>query len=294
MSQIDNSQDQTIDLIDELDDVEGHGLKEVAAGLGVAAVVVGGAGVAQGLTNSAQHSPMRVAPISTHVNADLSDPIGTVDRVTDSALSEVRSARDTAMTTATTTATGAQNTATGAATSAVSYTQAVAGAAQTVAQGAVTYAQGTAAAAETTAINAATTTIATAKTAVDGTVKDANATVAGVTGYAGRVVGATETTVNQTVASAGQTVETTLKTANTVVGNAVTTVVKITHLDAGAGVDASSATGWVRVSAGGVMLGEAHVSSGEATVHWVDPTGDRTVTLTYSGDSLFPGSSVAL
>ncbi len=287
-----NAGDQSnaiINLIDEVDDVEGHGLKEVAAGIGVAAVVVGGgAGVAQGLTHSAaQQGAVHVSTTSTSVQADVADPIGALDRATDRAVSDARAARDGAMGTASTTATGAQSTATGTAAAAVTYTQSVAAAAQTIAHGVTNYAASTATG---TATGAATTARAAAATASD----TATGTAAATTAYAGHVASAAGNLANQTVSSIAPTVQTTLRTANTVAGNAVTTVVNVTQLGAGAAVDAATATGWVRVSAGGVMLGEAHVSSGEATVHWVDPTGDRTVTLTYSGDDVFPGSSIAL
>ncbi|MDX6198608.1 MAG: hypothetical protein QOJ79_1759 [Actinomycetota bacterium] len=85
----------------EFDDVEGHGLKEVAAGLGVAAVVVGGAGASLvAHSSSADTATARVPSVS--VNLD--DPMGTVDRTTDWGVATTRAARDTALTTAVRTA----------------------------------------------------------------------------------------------------------------------------------------------------------------------------------------------
>src|SRR5689334_3787591 len=86
------------DITGELDDVEGHGLKEVAVGLGVAAAVAGGTGAA--LTAHGVNAPATrpaTASISVDAGTVIGDPVGSVDSTTDWAVATTRAARDTAL-----------------------------------------------------------------------------------------------------------------------------------------------------------------------------------------------------
>lgn len=182
------------DLTTEIDDVEGHGLKEVAAGLGAAAVVVGGAGSALAMSAHVAPTPSTgntVASVSQTARGVVDDPVGAVDRTTDWGITTARETRDGAMTTAGTTVRGATDTAN----SALSTVRSTVDRTTTTAGNAVT-------GAEATAGSAVDLTKDTARDAVD----TAGSTVTGVKGTAQSTVSGAQRTVRSTLDTVRQTV----------------------------------------------------------------------------------------
>src|SRR5205814_116308 len=76
-----------LEIID-LDDVEGHGMREVAAGLGAAALLAGGGTAAA--ASLGVHPSSRIVPT-------ISNPMDTADHATDQAISQTRALRDGAL-----------------------------------------------------------------------------------------------------------------------------------------------------------------------------------------------------
>ncbi len=98
--------------------------------------------------------------------------------------------------------------------------------------------------------------------------------------------------------AAGQartTMHATMQQAQSSADAAKTLVVSLTKVEAGGSVDATSASGTVTVSAGGVVLGSATIKDGQAIVHFTAPAvGGHTVTVDYQGDDQHLPSQLAL
>lgn len=252
-----------LEIID-LDDVEGHGLREVAAGLGAAAVLAGGAGAAVASTSLGSSLP--TVPPRGSISVTAEDPIGTADRATDQAVTSARAARDTGIAkagatadTATSTAVSTERSARDAAGTVADYAARDIEAATTIAGNAAGYAGGAAGAAVQSAVTAATTTAGTAGS----TVRDTDRKVA---------------TVLSVVASGAQ-------------GSVNTVTASLKAVNAGAGVDVQGAGGWVLVKAGDAVLAQVRMEGGSATASWTVPlAGAHSVTLTYTGDDTFAPS----
>ncbi len=76
-------------------------------------------------------------------------------------------------------------------------------------------------------------------------------------------------------------------------GAATSTLVRV-QPQAGAGLNTHGATGWVSVSAGGEEIARGEVKDGRATVSWQTPHADVPLTLHYSGDALLNTATLAL
>lgn len=263
--------DPTIDL----DDVEGHGLKEVAAGLSTAGILIasaagvahaaggdGGTGAsvhAGGQTISAQattpSAPTLSAPqvamphvTTPHVNA----PHITVPTVTvPQAHVDLRPAVASTLT-------------------AVSATE------QAVHNDVVT----------------AKATVTATEHAVQNDVVAAKATVAKVENAAQTTVSTTATTTTSTVARAETLVQTRLRTEVTQIANTYTAVVHVVTGDKGVSMDAHQATGTVTLTSGGQVIGTATVLNGLATLHWSGQHG--TMTLSFGGDGGHSGATITI
>jgi hypothetical protein len=188
------------DATDEIDDVEGHGLKEIAVGLGAAGIVATGAASAMAMSGPTGPSVDRLAPIVVHTvdqaaheaKAWETDPMGRSDATTDAALATARGARATAVNTTLNTAanavTGATTAATGALDSATSAVDGVRGLAGTTATSATRTAQTTVANVDETATDAIGSTRTLANIAEAGAKNVANNTVLATQRTAGDAV----------------------------------------------------------------------------------------------------------
>jgi hypothetical protein len=260
--------DESIDI----DDVEGHGLKEVAAGLGAAAVLAGGGAAALQHTSSSLPN----APSRDHV-------VAAVDQVG-------QQTWDGSMATA--------SNALGAADDTVDGTSRTAGAAVSAAD---RVADGTLASAGKLASSATSLVGSTEKAALSTTrnvAHGATATVdAGVDKAAdvadGVSVANAASTVNKNVSSvdlAGKTA-TVLKITTTTTAGALTTVNAVLS-DTGANAGSSQGTGWITFKVGDAVVGSVQVKAGQAsiTLNTTDIAG-RTITATYSGDGVHASCS---
>lgn len=266
----------TVDLTE--DDVEGHGLKEVAAGLGAAAVLAGGAAGATALAGT--HSDVHMSKGGPGISVQVQDPIGTAVQASDQAISDAQHLRDSTI--ASTQRTAASTTsavdrtvdsATGLADRTVDWT------------GDVAQAAGTAVKAEKAAVTKIAKTTATS-------VSNAVPTRAEID----QTVQQTAATAATTAHTADRKVATVLNvTTTTATGGVHTAVVTVRAVNAGAGVESSGAGGWVLVKAGDQVLAQVHMTGGSATASWTMPlVGGHAVTISYTGDSVFAPSLRAI
>jgi hypothetical protein len=244
------------DVID-LDDVEGHGMREVAAGLGAAAVLAG-AGTAAAATLSSH-------PTVPNLNNNLpsiSDPVGSVDRTTDWGVDTARDARDGAMGSASVTAANAESLA-GQQVSATSTPAgaAVRGADQTAA--AFVDAAGNITRAELKAAGQA------AGSAEATALRTARSVAAGATTSTATVASNTTSTASSTTADANRKAATVLhlttSTANAL-ETTITATVENLNPEAGAGTSGMGSSGWVTFSLGGENIATVQLSNGQATI----------------------------
>ena len=271
-----------VDLTGELDDVEGHGLKEVAAGLGAAAVLAGGAAGATQLvgTHAAVH-PSKGGDVSITV----SDPIATAARTTHNAFGTAQATTDGALGTADRAIDSSLKTVGNAPTTAGNLADA------TLQTAGSTVAKATSTVQDTKAW-ATGPVLDTAK----GDVKGATSTATGVTDRtmttADTTAGSAVTTAGAVVRDADRKVATILSVATTTAVDGVhTAVVTVRAVNAGAGADTNTAGGWVLVKAGDNVLAQVHLAQGQATASWTMPlVGGHAVTISYTGDDTFAAS----
>ena len=265
----------------DLDDVEGHGLREVAAGLGAAAVLAGGGSAA--LASTGVHLPT-VHPSNPSVTVQVGDPITTTDKVVDQTLQTTRDLRDGSVAAANalkddatelagSTAQGVGSTASGTVTQA-----------RGVADGAVETAKQDVKAAQTIARNAVVWTGAQAGEALD---------------TAGDVVKDTQQLATQTVNNAGSTASaavadterkaaTVLQVATTTAQNGITTLTTtLKSINAGAGADMGSTSAWMTASVDGVVVAQWQTDGEHSTVSFATPVGNPSITVSYLGDDDF-------
>jgi hypothetical protein len=269
-------QDSSDDVqIIDLDDVEGHGMREVAAGLGAAAMIAGGVGAATAMS-------VGVHPSTSGGGASVSasiDPIGTVDRATDWTIATSREVRDGALDTTMATASSADRTAGRVSDGALETAGAFVDAAGTVTQAELK-------AASHLATNVKDGTLATTRAvthAATSTVKGTEVTASNVT--------------TSTVTQATRKVATALTFTTSTVNATMTTIsVTIANLNpqAGAGASMSDPGGWVSLQLGGSTIAQAQVYDGTATitVKTLDLTG-KSLNLAYSGDTLHASTARA-
>lgn len=259
--------EQTIDL----DDVEGHGLREVAAGLGAAAVLAGGgAGLAAAASTGPDVHPSLGHPtvtVSTTSGSVTVDPAGVTDRLTDQAVHEVRGVRDAALATATGTADRAAQAVSGTEASALR----------------------TAAGTVRSATSLATSEVSSATRLATGTAQSAESTVHAATAPVVTTVG---DDVSSATATADRKVATVLQVVTTTTATGLhTATMTLQATSAGAGVDVLDATGWVLVKAGDQVLAQVQMNHGTAVASWTMPVaGGGALTVSYTGDSSFAPS----
>lgn len=270
----------------ELDDVEGHGIREVAAGLGAAAVLAG-AGTAAAAT-------IGVHPTLPHVNApvpSISDPVGSVDRSTDWAIDNAREARDGALGTAGATAansvsiTGQEVSAAATTAGAVaSGTEQVAGtmvdAAGNLTRAELKAASQVAGSAESAALTTARSTVAGAATLANSTTSSTMSTASSTTTDATRKAA----TVLQLTTSSVNALETT-----------ITATVENLNPEAGAGTSGMGSTGWVTFSLGGETIASVQLTNGQATITVKTASlGGKVLQAVYSGSATSASSMLSM
>lgn len=268
-------------LLDDDLDVEGHGLKEVAAGLSTAAILAsGGAAVMHAAGSSGGiDATIHAGPASVSVQADPSQ----AQDVTQGAVAQAH----------TTEAAAAQ--AAHDATTSVS-----------LPNNPPPNVAGTAAHAVGNVSNTVSHTVARAESTVAGDVAKVKATAdndvaAAVTavhttqGQVQQVAGAVTTAAHQTETHAVTTLHATMHEGHDAVAGAKSAVVNLSKPGANGSVNATDATGTVTVSDNGVVVGTATLTNGTATLHWTAPVGgSHTMTFSYSGDGLHAPSSFAV
>lgn len=273
------------DLID-LDDVEGHGMREVAAGLGAAAVLATG--------GTAAASALGVHPTLPHLNnpnPSISDPVGSVDRTTDWGITTARGARDGALGTAGATADHAVTVAGQQVSAAATTAGAVAHGTVQVA-GAFVDAAGTIARSEVgTATQVAGSTESTA-------LSTAGSTAAGATTTAGSVASGTVSTASSTTDDATRKVATVLQLTTSTVNaleTSVTATVENLNPQAGAGTTGMGSTGWVTFSLGGETIATVQLTNGQATVTVKTASlGGKVLQAVYSGSATSAASMLSM
>ncbi|HUR50673.1 MAG TPA: hypothetical protein VMZ11_00965 [Mycobacteriales bacterium] len=273
--------DDDVQLID-VDDVEGHGMREVAAGLGAAAVLAGG-GTAAAAAVGVHPTLPNLHPSTPSV----SHPIDQVDRATDWTIDTSRDVRDGAIGTTGATAAGAGTlanrelgaagaTVTGAERSAASVVDATG----TIARNEVRVAGQSVAAAEAVAVNVAKVTTGGAVTTASSTTSHAASTAGGTVTSAARKTATLLTLTTSTV----NAMETTI----------VATVANL-NPNAGAGTSGMGSTGWVTFSLGGENIASVQLSHGQAsvTVKTISLAG-KALQAVYSGDTIHASSMRAI
>jgi hypothetical protein len=261
------------DIID-LDDVEGHGLKEVAAGLGAAAVLAGGGAAAlQNTGSTLPNTPQRDSVVASvdqagqqawdGAMATTDQGLGAADATVDAAGRTVASVNaaadrlaDGTLATATSLAAGATNLATSTEKAALKTTGSVA--------------------------HGATTTV---DKSVDAALNVAdNVSVSNVSSTASSTVRSAD--LAGKIATVLKLETSTVKAAGSVTTGALTTVNAILG-DTGTNMGASNGTGWVTFKVGGAVVGSVQLKGGQAsiTLNTNDIAG-RTITATYSGDGV--------
>lgn len=273
-------QDGTDQIID-LDDVEGHGLREVAAGLGAAAVLAGGGTAAAatiGVHPSSPDAP-RVPSIGSVVDA--------TDRLADGGVNTVRGERDAALSAAGTTAAGATSTSARVAGGAVQTADAMAEAAGNIAQTEVQFAERVAGGAVEATGNVASATVRYAGSQASGAGSTATSTAGGAQGTA-------TTTAGDTVRKAATVTRLAVQEAGALVTSIHINVSEVTP-SAGAGVSAQQLGGFVSVDLGGGTIMRVELQDGQATIdlNTRDLVG-KVLGVTYSGDSMHASSARTL
>jgi hypothetical protein len=266
----------------ELDDVEGHGMREVAAGLGAAAVLAGG--------GTAAAAAVGVHPSLPHLGSptpSISNPIDSVDRTTDWAIGTSRDARDGALDSAATLASeatalaGHEVTTTSATASGI-----VAGTERTA--GSVLDASGQLVRDEArTAGQAVGSTEATALQVTRGAVTTTNAVVSGASTMA-------TSTTTDAVRKAATVLQLTTSTVNALETTIVATVETLDP-QAGAGASGMGSDGWVTFSLGGENIASVQISDGQATITIKTASlGGKVLQAVYGGDSIHASSMRSL
>jgi len=270
----------------QLDDVEGHGMREVAAGLGAAAVLAG-AGTAAA-TTIGMHSSL---PHLKSPTPSISDPVGSLDRTTDHGIAAAREARDGALGTAGTTAANsinlanqeagaAKTTAGNVATGAEQVTAAFVDATGKLARSELATASQTAAGAEATALSTARSTAAGAST-----------TAANVTANTMSVASSTTTDATRKTATVLQLTTSTVNALETT----VTATVENLNPEAGAGTSGMGSSGWVTFSLGGETIASVQLSNGQATITVKTASlGGKVLQAVYSGSATSASSMLSM
>ena len=287
---------------DGLDDVEGHGMREVVAGVGAAAVLAGGAaaivahqqggsGSDQSITATDTLTPDATTPDSSPV--DLATEGARAGRTTvDAAAHLIGTAAGTSTARVLGTAQSADDAVSpnrvGLMGRVDGYVDDRVDDVRDLRDGALRSVEWTVDTARDTARSAGTT-VRTLPGTARGAVEDALEAVRSGTITTPRIQGTVDqarATVNAALLLAGDTVR-------GVQGTAMTTIARI-QPEVGADVDLAEASGWITVSAGGQTLARAEVKDGQASVSWEAPAINVPVTLHYSGTDRISESAVTL
>ena len=302
MSENENTVDPAVD---DLDDVEAHGMREVAVGLSAAAVLTGGAAAvinSQGSGDGGSRSIQATHAIDAEKRGVTTDTsaasgggaVGGPASITpaggaseslaqggvDAATSAVQGTADTADDVV-----SPNRTFMGRVDDRV---DATVDQARDVRDNAVAYAEDTADAARATikeevrdagaAVRQAPQTVRTAvEDLASGTVTTPN--VRDVAQSARKTVDATLVLVGDTVRG--------------ITDGAMTTIARV-QPGVGSDVDVKDASGWVTVTVGGEEVAKAEVKDGQASVTWQAPSGDAPAVFTYSGNDVLNATSVTL
>lgn len=266
----------------DLDDVEGHGMREVAAGLGAAAVLAGGgtAAVAAGFD---VHPSLPQVKAST---PSVSDPIGTVDRATDRGIQISREVRDAALDTAGRTAAGAAAAA-GQQVSATSATAAnLAGGAQRTADAFVEAGSALAAKEVRAAGATARAAVSSAGAVVSGTQTTASTAAQTASSAAAGATSTASAATTDAVRKAATVLQLTTSTVSALETTVIATVETL-NPELRAGTSGMGSSGWVTFSLGGENIASVQVSNGQATVTVkTSSLGGKVLQAVYSGDAL--------
>jgi hypothetical protein len=270
----------------ELDDVEGHGMREVAAGLGAAAVLAGAGTAAAATVGMHAHLPHLQNPTPS-----ISDPIGTLDRTTDHGIAAARDARDGALDTAGATAassiTLAGQEARFATTTAGNVKNGVEQTAAASLDAAGTLTRSVLAAASQAAGNVEATALSTAR----GTVASASTTAANVSTSTMSTASSTTTDATRKAATVVQLTTSTLNALETT----VTATVETLNPEAGAGTSGMGSTGWVTFSLGGETIASVQLSNGQATITVKTASlGGKVLQAVYSGSATQASSMLSM
>jgi hypothetical protein len=269
----------------DLDDVEGHGMREVAAGLGAAAVLAG--------TGTAAAAAVGVHPSLPDLRStpSVSHPVDQADRATDWAIDTSRAVRDGSIDAASSVAGGAASLA-GREVSATSHTAASVAGGAVRTSGAVVDVTASIAAAEAraaaqTAGQAETIALNTTRSTASGTMSTASSTTTNTTQAAGSTAAYAER-------KAATVLTLTTSTVNALETTIVATVANL-NPEAGAGTSGMGSTGWVTFSLGGENIASVQLSNGQATVTVKTASlAGKTLQAVYSGDTIHASSLRAM
>jgi hypothetical protein len=268
---------------EQVDDVEAHGLKEIAAGIAaVGAVSTGGAAMA------AMSGPsIPPAPIVQQARDDVTTMAG---HATGAANTLAGDAGRAANNTATNTVTAAHD----VADPWVGFAQRTAADAQDTIDGTVAQSVGSIDRAVGDAGRLATSTANSAVSTVNATATTAQRTATKAVDTASATVRNTTATVDRTAASAAATAMTVVRTVQDL-ANHWTVNVGVAGAAAKAAGSLTNPSGTVTLtdSTGGV-LASADIHDGNATLSFVTPAGGGTFTLHYPGDGLFGPTQLPL
>ncbi|MFN2538430.1 MAG: hypothetical protein ABR549_09805 [Mycobacteriales bacterium] len=268
--------------VTDIDDVEGHGLKEVAAGLGAAAVLAGGAAGATQLASTSATVHPSTGGSSITVTVD--DPLETADHITDNAISAIQHQRDAAESLAINQVAKTDQR--------IADVKAAAGSALNTADAIVDNTTAWASDVKQSVANTAGAEVRSVRGVAAAEVSSASTLAGKATTLADKKVDAAKTTASSTVRDADRKVATILSVATTTAANGVHTAqITLNAVDAGAGASTNQAGGWVLVKAGDNVLAQVQMNGGTATATWTMPlVGGHSVQISYTGDNVFAPS----
>jgi hypothetical protein len=278
-----------IELTDEIDDVEGHGVKEVVAGLGVATVLAGGAAGAMQLTSA----PLSVHPSGGDVSITVADPIDTAASTAHSAFGTAQATTDAALQTSDQAIASGLSTVAAAPATADRAVHDTATAVSTAVANAKATVQQTKDWATGPVVDGAKADVHAVATAADNAVRYATDTADSATSTVTSTAATTVGNAGTTLRDVDRKIATILSVTTTTATNGVhTAVVTLKAATDGAGVQADTAGGWVLVKSGDLILAQVHMSGGTATATWTNAvTGHGSVSISYTGDNVFAASS---
>lgn len=289
--------------VDDIDDVEAHGMREVVVGLSAAAVLTGGAAAVMSSQGSGSGGTGTInATRAIDADADrVADGTSVASRgvAGPASFSRPDASVDSLAGTGVDAATDALRGTTDAADDVVSPNRTFMDRVDDRVDGTVDRARDVRDSVVKTAGNVVDTTRATVReeareavAAVREAPQTAQTTVRDLssgtitTPNVKEIAQSTRRTVDATIALAGDTVRG--------ISDGVMTTVARVQPGVGGEVSPQDASGWLTVTVGGQEIARAEVKDGQASVSWQAPSADLPVTFSYSGDELFSPASVTL